>query len=219
MARIGTKKLLVYTAGPYSGKDGNEINANILKARESAIKLWEYGFAVICPHQNTARFEIDCHIPYEDYIIGDLRILEQCDALFMIEGWEQSEGAKKEHDHAISLEIPVFTDIHKIFMWSEHKRTGAHEDGTVLDVAKKLVFGDRGQDYGHPSKDFTRTAALWTAAISGEFVFQPEHVALFMVLLKVSREMNGHKRDNLVDIAGYAQTCEMVVNPQEGQGG
>ncbi len=91
--------------------------------------------------------------------------------------------------------------------------------GTVLDEAKSLVFGDRGQDYGHPRKDFTRTAALWTALIEGQFEFQPEHVALFMVALKLSREVNGHKRDNLVDIAGYAQTCEMVNEPDEGRDG
>ncbi len=96
---------------------------------------------------------------------------------------------------------------------------GAHEDGTILDKAKSLVFGDRGQDYGHPKEDFTRTAGMWTAMTGGKFEFQPEHVALFMVALKISREMNKHKRDNLVDIAGYAQTCETVLEPNEGQDG
>ena len=37
-----------------------------------------------------------------------------------------------------------------------------------------------------------------------------EKVALCMVALKISRELNSHKRDNLVDMAGYAGTIELI---------
>jgi hypothetical protein len=38
----------------------------------------------------------------------------------------------------------------------------------------------------------------------------PRTVALMMVGAKLSREMHSPGRDNLVDIAGYARTVELV---------
>ena len=38
----------------------------------------------------------------------------------------------------------------------------------------------------------------------------PEKVALMMCGLKIVREMHRHKRDNLVDLAGYAKVTDMV---------
>jgi hypothetical protein len=40
---------------------------------------------------------------------------------------------------------------------------------------------------------------------------QPEDVALMMVALKLSRECNKHKEDNLLDIAGYIGTIEKII--------
>lgn len=79
---------------------------------------------------------------------------------------------------------------------------------TVLEEALRLVGGDRQESYGHPIFDFTRTAGLWTQVLGKEVT--PQQVALCMILVKISREVNKHKRDNLVDIAGYARTLEMV---------
>lgn len=81
---------------------------------------------------------------------------------------------------------------------------------TILQRAEHLVHGNRGMDYGHPYDDFSRTAALWTAAFGYEF--EPEDIPLAMILLKISRERNSHKTDNVVDIAGYAETLGMVWN-------
>lgn len=84
---------------------------------------------------------------------------------------------------------------------------------TVLDEAKSLVHGDRGQSYGHPKEDFHTTARLWNAYLGRRFgvsCLDAQDVAMLMILLKVSREAHRHKRDNLVDIAGYAETCQMV---------
>ena len=38
----------------------------------------------------------------------------------------------------------------------------------------------------------------------------PEKVALMMCGLKLVREMHRHKRDNLVDLAGYAKVADLV---------
>ena len=81
---------------------------------------------------------------------------------------------------------------------------------SILTEAHRLVHGQRGQDYGHPYEDFSRTAKIWSAILDKEVT--PEQVALCMIGVKMSRECNRPKRDNRVDIAGYAEALDMVVN-------
>ena len=79
---------------------------------------------------------------------------------------------------------------------------------SILQKAESLVKGDRGKNYGHPIVDFSRTARLWTALKDVEF--SASDVAKFMIAVKLSRETNRPKRDNRVDIAGYALTLDIV---------
>lgn len=78
----------------------------------------------------------------------------------------------------------------------------------VLEEAASLVYGDRNADYGHPLDDFTRTGKMWGALLGIEV--SPEMVGLMMMCVKISREVNKPKRDNMVDAAGYAATVELV---------
>lgn len=78
----------------------------------------------------------------------------------------------------------------------------------ILDEANKLTSRDRHDDYGHPYHDFNRTAQLWTALLGVPVTAR--QVGLCMIAVKLSRQVNKGKRDNLVDIAGYARTVEMV---------
>lgn len=84
------------------------------------------------------------------------------------------------------------------------------EPETILQEAQRLVHGDRGANYGHPIEDFTRTGRMW-GAILGIPDVAPELVGLCMVALKMSREVHKPKRDNRVDLAGYAETVDMIA--------
>lgn len=79
---------------------------------------------------------------------------------------------------------------------------------SILDEAKQIVHGERGENYGHPFEDFSRTAKIWSAILGKKIT--PEQVALCMIGLKISREVNRPKRDNIVDGAGYFETLDMV---------
>lgn len=79
----------------------------------------------------------------------------------------------------------------------------------ILEEANKLVHGDRNADYGHPIEDFTRTAQMWSAIIGSTVT--AEQVGLCMCAVKISRQCNRPKDDNLVDLAGYAETVNMVI--------
>ena len=82
------------------------------------------------------------------------------------------------------------------------------KEESILEEAKRIVHGDRGENYGHPFEDFSRTAQIWSAILGIDV--EPEQVALCMVGVKISREVHRPKRDNIVDGAGYFETLDMV---------
>lgn len=84
-----------------------------------------------------------------------------------------------------------------------------NEPESILSEAKRLVEGgERNQQYGPPEMDFARIATMVTALLrhklkDGEIVLDAD-VARIMICLKLSRSLWSGKRDNWVDIAGYA---------------
>ena len=44
---------VIYIAGKYRGTSEREVFDNIIHARSAALKLWNEGWAVICPHTNS----------------------------------------------------------------------------------------------------------------------------------------------------------------------
>lgn len=75
--------------------------------------------------------------------------------------------------------------------------------------AESLVNGERGNSYGHPLDDFTRTARIWSAIL--EIDITAEQVGLCMIGVKLSRECNRHKADNLIDTCGYAEAVNKLI--------
>ena len=96
---------VAYIAGPYRGKTHYEVEQNIRAAEAVAIKYWQLGYAVICPHKNTAHF--DGLAPDEVWLKGDLEILKRCDLIVMVPGWERSSGAIAEKELAEDCGIEV----------------------------------------------------------------------------------------------------------------
>ena len=80
---------------------------------------------------------------------------------------------------------------------------------TILTEADALVNGERTADYDHPRRNFARTALIWEAVLG--IPVTPRQVALCMIGVKLARDAFKPKADNLVDIAGYAQTAEMCM--------
>lgn len=85
---------LVYLAGPYRAKTTRAITQNINRAREYAIKLWQAGYAVLCPHLNSAHF--DGCVEDARFLKGGLLMLQRCDAIAVMPGSEASEGTQAE---------------------------------------------------------------------------------------------------------------------------
>jgi hypothetical protein len=143
---------------------------------------------------------------------ADVSALLTSDQVVVLNGWEKSTGAQREVLLAQTFGIPVvseYGDPIAVKIGITQTRT----DETILEEAQRLVHGNRGADYGHPIDDYTRTGRMW-GAILGIPDIDPRVCCLMMAAMKVSREVNKHKRDNLTDLSGYAECASMVAERQ-----
>jgi hypothetical protein len=76
--------------------------------------------------------------------------------------------------------------------------------GDFLTEAKAIIQ-DSGQDYGHPSDNMSRTAALRSSYL--EMPITDYQVAGCMALVKLARSMETGKVDNYIDGAAYMAIC------------
>lgn len=106
--------MLIYTAGPYSETAGvGTVEENIQKATDIAAELWTLGYAVICPHMNSANLENMTTLSNKDFVDRDLEMVRVCDAIVMMPYWEQSFGAVREHECALEngLKVWIWPDV------------------------------------------------------------------------------------------------------------
>ena len=86
---------------------------------------------------------------------------------------------------------------------------------SILEEAQRLTHGARAADYGHPIHDYTRVARLWEVILDlPTLSIDPARAALCMVAIKISRECHRPKRDNCVDMAGYAWVAHAIREKQ-----
>lgn len=72
------------------------------------------------------------------------------------------------------------------------------------------ILNERQKDYGDPIDSFSLIASFWSSYLGKEV--SPMNVAMMMVLLKIARnQTGGFKRDNLLDICGYAALQSELV--------
>ncbi|MEU6267680.1 DUF6378 domain-containing protein [Saccharopolyspora shandongensis] len=83
----------------------------------------------------------------------------------------------------------------------------------VLAEASELIHGDRNASYGPPMQNFRRIADMWNVVLVNHLSepVTPRQVADMMICLKVARNVEAPKRDNYVDIAGYAACGQEIA--------
>lgn len=102
------KKKLVYVAGPMTGYP--EFNFPAFNA--AAHKLRSQGFEVINPAELDAEdlnSDGTAAHAWEYYLRRDLRVLLDCDAIFLLPGWAASKGASLELHIAKHLGMEVMS--------------------------------------------------------------------------------------------------------------
>ncbi len=77
--------------------------------------------------------------------------------------------------------------------------------GGVMVEALRIINGERQDVYGSPESSFSLIAEYWRTYLRHKknLEITSSDVAMMMTLFKIAREANQHKRDNIVDAAGY----------------
>lgn len=196
----------VYIAGPMTGlPDFN------FPAFNAAAKEWrEAGWDVLNPAES---FDGRTDLAYRDYVLHDIALLLTCDAIAMLPGWDGANARGSVWEWGVAQKLLGIAVYDATRVVAAENVAPKKADETILQEAQRLVHGNRGSDYGHPIDDYTRTGRMW-GAILGIGDIDPRIACLMMAAMKVSREVNKHKRDNLTDLAGYAECASMVAERQ-----
>lgn len=90
----------VYISGPITGRGAVEYKIDFNSA-----ELWltGLGYDVI----NPVSYDIIEDGTWEDYMKRDLKMLMDCDYIYMLDGWERSKGARMEIYIATELGIKI----------------------------------------------------------------------------------------------------------------
>lgn len=76
---------------------------------EAKKRLEERGFAVKNPVEyDPIVVRIYGRPSWEDYMRYDIRLLVNCDSIYMLKGWQNSRGAKLEHHIAQELGMKIY---------------------------------------------------------------------------------------------------------------
>jgi hypothetical protein len=81
-----------------------------------------------------------------------------------------------------------------------------------FDECERLVNSDRQADYGDPCSNLLRFAGVASTILNIQL--SAKDIALIFVAVKLCREGANHKRDNLLDMACYA---ELIDRLEEGK--
>lgn len=99
---------VIYISGPYRDPRGEYyVRQNIRAAETAALVVWQHGAVALCPHKNTASFGGAFEIPDETWLHGDLELVRRCDAVWALNGWQMSQGARLEIALAQRLKLPI----------------------------------------------------------------------------------------------------------------
>lgn len=88
----------VYISGKITGLSEKEWTENF-EAAEKA--LTDAGYRVI----NPAKVKVD--LDYQEYLTIDIILLGRCDAIYLLDNWQDSNGAKVERATAEALNLTV----------------------------------------------------------------------------------------------------------------
>lgn len=231
----------IYVAGPWRGHpEGNKASFD---AVEQMLVRAGWG-PVYNPHKLNEDNGVHFGQPIEDAIRFDIEAILKSNAICLLPGWRNSEGAR-------TIEVPMAARLGLDFYKAEVQAKGdAGEDlwnYVAIDTpsaevegidqeARRGVYGEKAQVYGHPRGDFECIAGIWMSMIRAKVDFisgfnddmrvgdipwdkvvTDELVSTMMSGFKLARQVKSPKhRDTQVDVIGYQLTlARLQEDPAE----
>lgn len=96
----------IYISGKITGLPMNEV---IAKFNAAEAKIRKFGFTPICPLDNGLPHDAE----WADHVGEDIKLLLKCDAIYLLDDYDKSEGALIELDIARRQRMPIFAAKHK----------------------------------------------------------------------------------------------------------
>lgn len=93
----------IYISGPITGIDDYEQH---FKAAEQRL-MEEFKNAEVV---NPTMIKLPETCTHDEYMAIDLRLLELCDTIYMLNGWRKSTGACIEYGYALAQEITIIKE-------------------------------------------------------------------------------------------------------------
>lgn len=87
----------IYISGQISNLEKSDYMERFRKAE---LELTYIGYSVVNPAKVNAQLPKDTN--YEEYMKMSFCMLDMCDAIYMLDGWEESHGANREYGYAIA---------------------------------------------------------------------------------------------------------------------
>lgn len=105
----------VYVAGPFRAETVDDMADHIDAAKDVAKSVWSLGAVAVLPHTNHGWLwgNLDELVALQ----GCLTLVTLCDAVVLVQGWENSPGTCAEIETANRYGIPVFEDTDALAMW------------------------------------------------------------------------------------------------------
>lgn len=162
-------------------------------------------FKVLNPaHLDEMDAEGNLHTQHH-FVARDVDCLLKSTHIYMLKGHEKSVGATAE------LAVARWLGLTELYQ----------DKASVAIIAERLVNGDRGEAYGHPYDDFSKTSGMLNAlgykGPHGEI--SQADIPVIMTCVKLSRmtkhKHNNHK-DSIVDTIGYMLTLEKCLDRIKG---
>lgn len=97
----------VYISGPITG-----VPDYMDKFAEAEKELIEKGFTVVNPAKINYGMPED--MTYEEYMEIDIRLIDLCDVICMLRGWEMSRGANREYGYALGKGKVIMGHLEKL---------------------------------------------------------------------------------------------------------
>ena len=115
---------------------------------------------------------------------------------------------RTDHDPVIFVEVEEGKDKSSSIEEGSRKETKS-----ILEEAIEILNGSRQCDYGDPVESFKRIAQM-ANLMSNSNDFTPVKCCIVLMATKLTRESYKHKRDNLVDLCGYTEIMNRLIESE-----